>query len=100
MVSSNRGSGLGGKGNFFQDSRTVKIESLVCFELCFLFHKLTSRAIGDEEVVDLLNLLPAIYFCVVPELDSGSLRLSPSALQTQALPSLLGISFLQSLAMG
>lgn len=57
-------------------------------------------AIGDEEVLDLPNLLPAIYFCVVPELDSVSLRLSPSALQTQALLSLLGVTFLQSLTMG
>lgn len=101
MVSSNKGSGLGGKrGIFFQDSRAVKIGASVCFELRSFFHKLNTRAIGDEEVLDLLDLLPAISFCAVLELDSDSLRLSPSGLQTQALLGPLGISFLQSLAMG
>lgn len=101
MVSSNKGSGLGGKGgNFFQDSRAVKIGVLVCFELCSLFNKLNTRATGDEEVLDLLDLLPVISFRAVLELDSDSLRLSLSGLQTQALLGPLGISFLQSLAMG
>lgn len=70
-------------GNFFQDSRAVKIGALACFELCSLFRKLNTRATQDEEVLDLLNTLPAIYFCVVPELGSVSLRLSPSGLQAQ-----------------
>lgn len=39
---------------------------------------------GGKEVLDLLNILPAIYLCVVPALAGGTLRLSPSGLQTSA----------------